>query len=183
MNINFDRICKLAGVSTSRRGGLISEGKSSYSEAHGADHGEANEMAFDQSTMMDEEAGVDYPDANEVAYMEEEEEGANEVAYMEEADQDEMVDVNVGELMSEIRRAKRIIAENHQKQRNIAARKRRLQENHLKRIIQQEVSNVLSEIEERDSSWVYGNKKPRHSREGYTNHGRTLPGIGFGKKW
>ena len=71
MNINFDSICKLASVSTSRRGGINSEGKSAYGEAHGADHEEANEMAFDPQdleeedlpqSMLDEDAGVAYPD-------------------------------------------------------------------------------------------------------------------------
>jgi hypothetical protein len=161
MNINFDRICKLAGVSSSSGGGLINEA-ASYDEGYE----DKNEAAFDPDMMEEEEA-------------EEEEEVAEEDL----DDADEMVEVDIHELMSEIRRAKNIMAVNEQKKRNIALRKKKLQENHLKRIIQQEVNNVLADIEERDSSWVYGSKKPRHSRKGYTNQGRTLPGIGFSKKW
>jgi hypothetical protein len=72
---------------------------------------------------------------------------------------------------------------NESRKRRDSLKQRRLQENHLKRIIQKEVDNILSEIEDKDSSWVYGNRKPKYSRDGYSNQGRTLPGIGFGKKW
>jgi hypothetical protein len=167
MRIDFNRICKLAGVSTqSSRSGLIREGRS-----HDDEEASVSEMA---EMYEDEEAE---PNTDEGAY------GMHEEAEEAGDDQDEMVDVNVQELMSEIRRAKRIMAINEQKKRNIARRKKKLQENHLKRVIQKEVENVLSEIEDRDSSWVYGNRRPRYSRKGYTNQGRTLPGIGFGKKW
>jgi len=162
MHIDFNRICKLAGVaSNSSRGALIKEG-AYHSEAHGEEA--HSEEAHSEGMGMQYEEEIPEGEA-------------------EQEDQDEMVEVDMTELMSEIRRAKNIIAVNEQKKRNIAIRKKRLQENHLKRVIQKEVENVLSEIEDRDSSWVYGNKKPRHSRKGYTNHGRTLPGIGFGKKW
>ena len=49
--------------------------------------------------------------------------------------------------------------------------------------IANEVENILSEIDERDSRWLYGKRQPRHSRKGYTNQGRTLPGIGFKNNW
>jgi len=159
MNINFDRICKLAGVSSSRGGGLINESVG-YDEGYETYEG----SAFDSDMLMEEEDSEEEPEE-------------------EPDDDDKMVEVDMGDLMSEIRRAKNIMAVNEQKKRNIALRKKKLQENHLKRIIQQEVNNVLADIEERDSSWVYGSKKPRHSRKGYTNQGRTLPGIGFSKKW
>jgi hypothetical protein len=117
----------------------------------------------------------------------------DEAAMMYEKDEDEdeekdeeaneLVDVNIHELMSEIRRAKKIMKMNESKKQRKANRQRRLQENHLKRIIQKEVDNILSEIEERDSSWMYGNRQPKYSRKGYTNQGRTLQGIGFNKKW
>ena len=172
MRIDFDRICKLAGVSSrSSRGGLISEG--AYHSEGEADP--ADEMKYEgESDSADEMKYEGEADPTDEMHFEGE---------SDPEDQDEMVEVDMGELMSEIRRAKKIIAVNEQKKTNIAMRKRRLQENHLKRVIQKEVENVLSEIEDRDSSWVYGNRKPRHSREGYTNHGRTLPGIGFNKKW
>lgn len=170
MRIDFNRICKLAGVSNERSSGVLSEayeGKDQHAMEGGSAYSEAMEEAEDEeeakeSYKMEEES--DKPeDMKEKAYLEEE------------------VEVDIAELMSEIRRAKKLIAINESKKRNLARRKQRLQENHLKRIIQQEVENVLSEIEDKDSSWVYGEKKPRHSKKGYTNHGRTLPGIGFRK--
>jgi hypothetical protein len=152
MRIDFNRICKLAGVSNNSSKGLMREGN--YS----------NEMDDTYEPIMEEDEVL--PDVGD-----------------EEGDADEMVDIDINELMSEIRRAKKIIKMNESKKRRKVIRQKRLQENHLKRIIQKEVDNILSEIEYKDSSWIYGAKKPQHSRKGYTNHGRTLPGIGFGKKW
>jgi hypothetical protein len=149
MHIDFNRICKLAGVANnSSNGSLLRE--SSREDDHEA--------------IMEEDEVL--PDVGD-----------------EEGDTDEMVDVDVGELMEEIRRAKKIMKMNESKKRRKTLRQKRLQENHLKRIIQKEVDNILSEIEDKDSSWIYGKRKPQHSRKGYTNQGRTLPGIGFGKKW
>ena len=151
MNIDFDRICKLAGVSngTSRR--MLREGK-------------------------EEEE-----DLKKEMYGEETDEGAGLYEEDEEEEQEEMVEVDVSELMSEIRRAKRIINENKIRARRKSNRRRQLQESKLKRTIAREVQNVLAEMEEHDSSWLYGNKKPRHSRRGYSNQGRSIPGIGFRK--
>jgi hypothetical protein len=164
MRIDFNRICKLAGVSNQRSSGVLNE---AY---EGKDH----------YTMEGESAN---PEAMEETLEEVEEEAMEEGDYNKgmDSDMEEEVEVDIAELMSEIRRAKKLIAINESKKRNLAKRKQRLQENHLKRIIQQEVENVLSEIEDKDSSWVYGKKKPRHSKKGFTNHGRTLPGIGFRK--
>ena len=94
---------------------------------------------------------------------------------------EEMVEVDVSELMSEIRRAKKIMSENKRISELKAQRKQKIMENKLKRTIAQEVQNVLSEMhdEEYEASWLYGNRKPRHSKKGYTNQGRMIPGIGF----
>ena len=161
MHIDFNRICKLAGVASPAGQRRLDEGQGSYFEAE--------EESADE--MMQYEAEED--ESNEGHYS----------MHEAEEDADEMVDVDINELMSEIRRAKKLMAVNEHKKLEIANRKRKIQENYLKRIIQKEVENVFSEIEDHDSSWVYGSKKPRHSREGYTNQGRQLPGIGFNKKW
>jgi hypothetical protein len=184
MRIDFNRICKLAGVDArSSNSGLMREGKDHDASAHEMAAMYENESDANES---DRSEGDDPKETDEGSYgMHEEETDEGSYGMHEEAedDQDEMVDIDMKELMSEIRRAKRIMAINEQKKRNIARRKKNLQENHLKRIIQKEVENILSEIEDKDSSWVYGEKKPRYSRQGYTNQGRTLPGIGFSKKW
>jgi DNA-binding protein H-NS len=112
----------------------------------------------------------------------EDEEDQDEMVESEdEEDQDEMVDVDISELMSEIRRAKKIIKENKSRKQQQVSKKRRVQENALKRTIAKEVESILAEMEEHDSSWVYGTKKPKHSKAGYTNQGRTIPGLGFRK--
>ena len=92
---------------------------------------------------------------------------------------DEMVEVDITELMSEIRRAKNIMKIQESKKR----RSQNLQESKLKNIIAQEVANVLSEMQEKhyDNSWVYGSNKPRRSRQGYVAQGSFIPGIGFRK--
>lgn len=167
MRIDFDRICKLAGVSNNSSRSLMREG-AHPSEMDHPSEGMYMEEEADEAAMMHEEL----PDDE-----------ASEMMKYEEEDANELVDVNIHELMSEIRRAKKIMKMNESKKQRQSNRQRRLQENHLKRIIQKEVDNILSEIEEKDSSWMYGNRQPKHSRKGYTNQGRTLPGIGFNKKW
>ena len=96
---------------------------------------------------------------------------------------DEVVEVDPRVLMEEIRRAKKLKVLKENRKRSHARKQQQLQENHLKRVIRKEIQNIMSEIDDVDGSWVYGDKKPKHSRKGYTNHGRTLPGIGFDKKW
>ena len=153
MNIDFNRICKLAGVSNGAAKRMLREGKDE-----------------DLKKEMYEEMEEEMHSEGDGEYMEEED---------QHEEQDEMVEVDVSELMSEIRRAKRIMKENRVVKQRRAAKRKRLQEANLKRTIAQEVQNVLAEMEEHDSSWLYGNKKPRHSRRGYTNQGRAIPGIGF----
>lgn len=165
MNIDFDRICKLAGVSNGSSRTVLREGKE---EEEKEDLKKEMYEDMEEGDYMHEEE-----DADEGRYMHEEEEKEDE------EDQDEMVEVDVSELMSEIRRAKRIMKENKQRQLRNASRKKRLQETKLKRVIAQEVQNVLAEMDEHDSTWVYGKKKPRHSRKGYSNQGRMIPGVGF----
>ena len=149
MSINFDRICKLAGLASnsrpSQRPGRLNESYMSEEEGH------------DESYMSEEE------EHDEGYQMEEDD--------MEDMDE-ELVEVDMSELMSEIRRAKRIMKNNQVK-------KQRLQEAHLKRVIQKEVESVLSEIEDRDAQWLYGKRKPRRSKRGYSAQGSYLPGIGF----
>ena len=162
MNIDFNRICQLAGVTSKSSRTVLREGK--------------EEEEVDLKKEM-------YEDMEEGDYMHEEED-ADEGHYMEakdEDDEDEMVEVDVSELMSEIRRAKYIMNENKKIARRKAVKQKKLQESRLKRVIAREVQSVLAEMDDHDSSWLYGKRKPRHSRRGYTNQGRSIPGIGFRK--
>lgn len=208
MRINFDRICKLAGIENNSSKQLNEAGNRSYHEDpglagdreaqfgqgylnemdHGADEGSEKEEGhyMEEGEDSEKEEGH-HVEEGEYAEGHHVEEGEHAEGYhMEEGEyaeghHDEMVEVDIGELMNEIRRAKAMINENKRKKKKHAMRKRKIQENHLKRIVAQEVQSILEEIEESDSGWVYGKRKPKHSRKGYTNQGRLIPGIGFGK--
>ena len=147
MSIDFDRICKLAGLASSnrpsQRPGRLNESYMSEEEGH-------DEGMHHMEEDMDEDMHED----------------------MDEDMDEELVEVDMSELMSEIRRAKRIMKNNQIK-------KQRLQEAHLKRVIQKEVESVLSEIEDRDAKWLYGKRQPRRSKRGYSAQGSYIPGIGF----
>lgn len=174
MNIDFNRICKLAGVPAGSSKKVIRENRyDEMYEEEETDEGVYEEEDADEGNYMHEDE-----DADENYRMMEEEE-TDEGMYEEEEDQDEMVEVDVSELMSEIRRAKSIMAENKKRSQRARARKQRIQESNLKRTIAREVQNVLAEMEDHDSSWLYGKRKPRHSKRGYSSQGRTIPGVGF----
>jgi hypothetical protein len=177
MRIDFNRICKLAGINErSRSTRYLNESADStdldaentelqHESEDGLYEEDDNSMAYEMSDMYNEEV-------EEKPAEEEEDESAK---------QDEVVDIDIRELMSEIRRAKKIIKINEIKARKNAQRKQRLKENKLKSVIAREVESVLSKIQENDSEWVYGKRSPRNSRQGFTAQGSTIPGIGFRK--
>mgnify|MGYP003150346708 CR=1 FL=1 len=187
MKINFDRICRLAGVESKKeRRARLTEGAShSYKmemeeeETHEGVHSHMEE--YDEADYHMEE----YDEVDDLGEYDSYE--AREGAYHMEEDEmdrlDEVVEVDPRVLMEEIRRAKKLKVLKENRKRSRARKQQQLQENHLKRVIRKEIQNIMSEIDDIDGSWVYGEKKPKHSKKGYTNHGRTLPGIGFNKKW
>jgi len=144
MSIDFNRICKLAGLASSNKSAGMSRQLNESYVGEGEGENETDEPAMEEYVDEEVESELD----------------------------SELVEIDMGELMSEIRRAKRIMKNNKLK-------KQKLQETQLKRIIQKEVESVLSEIEDRDSSWVYGKRQPERSRRGYSAQGSYLPGIGF----
>ena len=188
----MSRLCELAGVPySSRRGGLLRENKKekekeegSYHEGDMHDEGmyeedeEKDEMMsyegedHDEGYHMHEDPDVDYD--NEGSYHEGKDEEVDE-------DDDEMVEIDEKELVQELRRARRIMQEGKRKAAFRKHRRRQaLQESQLKAVIDQEVKNVLKEMDlNLNSSWVYGKRKPRKSRHGYTHQGSYLKGIGF----
>ena len=155
MKINLDRLCRLAGVDSNSSSGLIREG---------ADH-EAHEMAYEAEEETTEGG------------MYEESEEAEEADDME-----EMIEVDETMLVQELRRAKRIMKENHERSRrrrlSESKRKEKLLEAELKQIIESEVSALMKELN-LNSGWLYGNKKPSRSKKGHVHQGSYLKGIGF----
>ena len=95
-------------------------------------------------------------------------------------DLDEMIEIDEVMLVQELRRAKGIMQEN-KRRRLSESRKRNMFEAQLKQIIDEEVSNVMDEMN-LNSQWVYGDRKPRNSRKGYTSQGSMMPGIGFKRR-
>jgi hypothetical protein len=161
MRIDFDRICELAG--TGKRG--------------------SSRRALNENYESEVEESNYESEVEESNYEEGPLEGLDVESELEETDGEEMVEVDVSELMSEIRRAKRLMNESRKRQQRKRLNESRRKDDHLKQIIANEVESILSEIEEKDSSWIYGKRKPRHSKQGYSNQGRTLPGIGFKNNW
>jgi len=207
MHINFDRICKLAGVQNttrtlneaSNRSHLEDPGLSDVTDFYyGNQLNEKSEGGDKKEPGAGKKAHDDAKAAMKKAREDDEDEKAKEqnegnygegMGHYDEGHgmdpMNEMVEVDIAVLMSEIRRAKKLMKIDNARKQNNDRRKRALQENHLKRIVAQEVQNILSEIDqideyESDSSWLYGNKKPKYSRKGYTNQGRLIPGLGFG---
>ena len=147
MHINFNRICQLAGVKSESKSRFLRESKEMEEEGM---HYETDDYMMEEEE--DQEEGMHYEMADDMQDEKKEE------------DDEEMVEVDIAELMSEIRRAKNIMKIQESKKR----RSQNLQESRLKNIIAQEVANVLSEMQEKhyDNSWVYGSNKPRRSRQG-----------------
>jgi hypothetical protein len=196
MRIDFNRICKLAGINDN-------SGSRSYLN-EGADHGKEqeemmhhnegdSELHYEGDSDLHGEGDSDLHGEGDMTYMMEEDDDDASEGMMEDEDEDakekkkdeEVVEVNISELMSEIRRAKKLIKINEQNARREHIRKQQLQENKLKRVIAREVESVLSEMQsydEYDSEWVYGNIKPRRSRKGYSAQGSFIPGVGFRRR-
>ncbi len=160
MRINFDRLSKLAGLpesNTSRRS--LNEHNEGKKRDH--PHKDVEEMA-------------------DIAYMDEmaDAEAADEMA----DPMEEMVEVDEAMLVQELRRAKRIMQENRRRKQLSESkrqqRKQRMFEAQLRSIIDEEVQNVFDEMNY-NSGWVYGNNKPKRSRNGYTHQGSFMPGLGF----
>ena len=149
MKINVDRLCVLAGVQTPERSSVIKE-SAKYEGQHS--------MRVD--AMEEDEA------AAEIAEMYED----------EDADpMEEMIEIDEVMLVQELRRAKKIMLESKRVEKR---RKQNLLEAELKTIVETEVENVMKELN-LNSSWVYGNRRPTRSKQGYTHQGSFLKGVGF----
>jgi len=156
MNIDINRLCRLAGLASNSSGRLMKE------SAHDSEVEEMmQEMMYEEEEDASESYGVDEADHYEG-------EDHNE-------DDNSMVEIDEVMLVQELRRAKKIMNESKRYQ---ARRKENLLEAELKTIIESEVENVMKDLN-LNSGWVYGNKKPRSSRKGYTHQGAYLKGIGF----
>ena len=178
MRIDLNRLSVLAGLPTN--GSNLTEGamhdqnemRAKMAEEEETEEGMRNKLAEEET-----EEGM----RNKMAEEETEEGMRNKMAEEETEemagmDMNEMIEVDEVMLVQELRRAKRLMNES----RNRKAKKQAIFENNLKRIIDEEVQNVMAEMN-LNSDWVYGRRKPTRSRKGYTHQGSFLPGLGFKK--
>ena len=86
---------------------------------------------------------------------------------------DEVIEIDEVMLVQELRRAKKLM--NESRKRKLAESR---QETELKKIIEEEVQNLFGDMN-LNASWMYGSKKPKRSRKGFTHQGSYLKGIGF----
>ena len=84
-----------------------------------------------------------------------------------------MIEVDEVMLVQELRRAKKMMAENR-----LRKKQQIREEKELKNIIEEEVKNVMRDLN-LNSGWLYGKKKPQRSKKGYVHQGSFLKGIGF----
>ena len=193
MNIDFNRVCKLAGIENTDTRNSLNESQDVALQAELSALEEENleEQTLEEDALEEEslEETLDEDGHKVNTYMmpddimvdqgpegEDYDFSAMSDSEMGEFDIDagpleETIEVDIHVLMQELRAAKKQLNENRDK--------RAMQETHLKRIIQQEVDNILEEIEWRDASWVYGDKQPKRSKKGHVAQGATIPGIGF----
>ena len=158
MRINFDRMSRLAGLSTGTNRNSLNEGAGMHYEVDDDTTSENmdNLMAEEDD---DAEEGMDMPEMDHMENM------------------DEMIEIDEVMLVQELRRAKGIMQES-KRRRLSESRKKQIFQRQLKQVIDEEVSNVMDEMN-LSAGWVYGNNKPRNSRQGYTSQGSFLPGMGF----
>ena len=166
MKINLDRLCKLAGLEGDA--GMLSEAsnRSMHDDASVSDEAEhrygSNQLAEDADMYEDEDMddmgeGMD-KDMDEDADMHEDE------------GMDEMIEVDEAMLVQEIRRARKMISESKK------ASPKSLAEQKLKKIVAEEVENVMKDLN-LTAGWVYGNKKPVNSQRGVVNTAFAGPGF------
>jgi hypothetical protein len=155
MRINVDRLCKLAGLGGGSNSKMLNEASNRSYHDDPALAGE-RDIQFGKDQLSETSEGDASPDDD---------------AMEEDMPVEEMIEVDEVMLVQELRRAKKLMSESHR-------RKQNLENKQLKNIIEEEVRNVMRDLN-LNSSWIYGNKKPKRSRKGFVHQGSFLKGIGF----
>ena len=167
MKIDFNRLNKLAGLPVSNKRAK------SLNESLYINEGD-DEAEYEEETNEGAACGVD-----EDLYESDHDEDLYESDHDED---DEMIEVDEAMLVQELRRAKRSIVESAKRKNNIKRKRSRakkgLVENAIKKIIAEEVENVMQDLN-LTSGWIYGGDKPKRSVQGRLNHGGYLKGPGF----
>ena len=179
MKISVNRLCKLAGIESSKSNRLNEGSNRSFHEE--PYYQDEVEYRFGQNQLSEGESpeGMAEDDdyAHEMDGMDEMEsffEGDEEdESPLDEMDMDELIEIDERMLVQELRRAKKIMNESRiARRRQITARK------DIDNIIEEEVASLMKDY---NGGWVYGNNKPTFSKKGQIT--TSFPGIGFGKKY
>ena len=159
MKINIDRLCTLAGISRKT------------SKTNKRSLNEASNRSWHEDNAISDEAEFRYGknQLNEGEFDEDLYEGE----FSDEELEEEMIEVDEAMLVQELRRARKIMAESKRRKTN---KKSLNEEARLKKIIEEEVANVMEEFN-LSNGWVYGKRKPRRSKRGHV--ATAFPGIGF----
>ena len=158
MNFDLDRIAKLAGIESDKTA-LNEAGNRSYHE----DPSLASEAEVQWSGQLNEtEENVD--EAVEENVDEAVEENVDE-AVEEGAEEDEVVlEIDEDMLREEILKMKQ-------------EREQKLNESHARKVIRSELEKIFEELGVGDAGWIYGDNKPKNSKEGSVNVAFTGPGF------
>ena len=148
MNFDVNRLARLAGLS-SGDSGTINEA--------------SNRSLHDEKSLSDE---ADYRfGKNQLAEMDELDDDLDEIHEEDpdsNLDDDVVLEIDEGMLRKEIRNM----------------RQSRIQENKLRSAIRGEIQDIFEDLGiDHNSSWVYGDNKPKNSKEGFVNV--MFPGIEF----
>lgn len=198
MKISVNRLCKLAGIDNGQSSGRLNEGsnrsfhedpyyqdevdyrygKNQLSEKNYTEEAELPEgdMFGEIDKIDDGHCMSEEDDIRDGHCMSEEEKQQEMMAMGMHEDPDEVIEIDERELVQELRRAKRLMRESSYRRQKQLARKASIDT-----MIEEEVAKMFNEYNSASSSWVYGDNKPRASRDGYVT--RSFPGIGFGKKY
>ena len=183
MRINLDRLCKLAGVSSSNK--VLSEASNrSYHDDPSVQAVDDPEFRFGKNQLSEKKVKEmmghgHMGDMEEMYEKEEVEEGMGHSYHegmYEEENLDEMIEVDEAMLVQEIRRAKKMMAEARQRKLNESKKRESLQETQLRKMIAEEIDGVFKDLN-LTSGWVYGKKQPTNRTRGAVN--TAFPGIGF----
>jgi hypothetical protein len=190
MKINVDRLCKLAGLNNGQKRSTLTEAsnRSFHDEAalqdevpfrYGSNqlNEEMDDMGMEQDMgFFDDEFGEDLQDtlgSDEMYEGPGDEEGPGDLDPGPN-EYDEVIEIDERMLVQELRRARNIM--NESRNRKIRAKRRRVNEQRMNEMIEEEVRDMLDQYRA-DSKWVYGNNRPRNSRRGQV--ATMFPGIGF----
>ena len=173
MRFDVNRLSQLAGIGK-RSDRLLSEaGNRSYHDGVASDtvderwgKNQLNEKRPALRQYEDQKYGVDDEgeptnELNDAYFLGELDDDTDDDGKEENVGHETVLEIDEGMLRREIRRMK----------------SERMNENKLRLAVRNEIHDIFDDLGISDSSWVYGNNKPRNSKQGRVNMSFTGPGF------